>query len=61
MCCEGHLPIGGACSPTGVELVMKSPMRAGLSYTQLGNTGMGWEGFFLLCLSLSIFRVTSAD
>lgn len=39
---------------------MKSPRRAGRSYTQLGNTGLGCVGFFLLCLSLSIFRVTSA-
>lgn len=49
-----------AGSPGGVGLVMKSPRRAGRSYTQLGNTGLGWVGFFLLCLSLSIFRVTSA-
>lgn len=47
-------------SPGGFGLVMKSPRRAGRSYTQLGNTGLGCVGFFLLCLSLSIFRVTSA-
>lgn len=49
-----------AGSPAGVGLVMKSPIRAGRSYTQLGNTGFGCVGFFLLCFSLSIFRVTSA-
>lgn len=49
-----------AGSPAGLGLVMKSPSRAGRSYTQLGKTGLGWVGFFLLCLSLSIFRVASA-
>lgn len=53
-------PMATAGSPGGVGLVMKSPRRAGRSYTQLGNTGLGCVGFFLLCLSLSIFRVTSA-
>ena len=50
---------GSAPGPGGP--VMKSPIRAGRSYTQLGNTGLGWVGFFLLCRSLSIFLVTSAD
>lgn len=52
--------MAAAGSPGGTRLVMKSPRRAARSYTQLGNTGMGWVGFFLLCLSLNILRVTSA-
>lgn len=55
------IPMATSGSPAAVAPVMKSPIRAGRSYTQLGNTGLGWVGFFLLCLSLSIFRVTSAD
>lgn len=55
------LPIATTGSPISAELVIKSPISAGLSYTQFGKTGIGCVGFFLLCLSRSSLRVTSAD
>lgn len=56
-----YLPIATTGSPIGAVLGIKSPISAGLSYTQFGKTGIGCVGFFLLCLSLSSLRVTSAD
>lgn len=54
-----HIPIGTVVSVLKLVPIKKSPISAGLSYTQDGNTGMGWPEFFLFCLSRRIFRVSS--
>lgn len=53
------IPIGTVVSVLRLVPIKKSPISAGLSYTQDGNTGMGWPEFFLFCLSRRIFRVSS--
>lgn len=52
-------PIGTVVSVLKLELERKSPIRAGLSYTQEGNDGIGWLEFFLFCFSRSAFRTSS--
>lgn len=37
-----HIPIGTVGSVLKLVPIKKSPVRAGLSYTHGGNTGMGW-------------------
>lgn len=54
-----YSPIGTVVSVLKLELERKSPIRAGLSYTQEGNDGLGWPEFFLFCFSRSAFRTSS--